>query len=168
MSNTQSTDMQRKVQFFEDMGIATRPAKRLAEEFEAETDLVEYLTQDKSPTDLSGVGKASARHIRSWFTAEYPEKERERKIRSDAYCTEYTADHGVPRDELEKPEMVHWAWICPQCENKNVMRGDPEEFKNRPYTCMTCRWVPALDAETMEEWLENDGSTLQTDTEASQ
>lgn len=161
----QSTDgtERRKERFFEDMGVSSRPAKKLAEKFETEDHLIDYLVNDGKLTDFNGVGSRSAEHVRTWFKAEYPEKERERKERSESYCTEYTTDHGIPEGEKKEPSEPYWAWICPRCSNKNPMYGHPDGFKNRPYACTTCRWVPLLDAESIDEWLED--CTLHTDSD---
>ncbi|WP_139327072.1 hypothetical protein [Natronorubrum daqingense] len=143
------------VRVFEDMGVSSRPAEKLAEKFETESHLVDYIVNDGKLTDFSGVGDRSASHVRTWFVTEYPEKERERKQHSESYCTEFTTDHGIPEDEKKEPSEPYWAWICPRCSNKNPMYGHPNGFKNRPYACTTCRWVSALDAESIDEWLEN-------------
>ncbi len=153
-SNDSTGSEQKKVRFFEDMGVSSRPAKKLAQKFYTEDHIIDYLVNDGKLTDFSGVGDQSAQHVRTWFVGEYPEKERERKERSESYCTEYTTDHGIPEGEKKEPSEPYWAWICPRCENKNPMYGHPDGFKNRPYACVTCRWVPVLDAESIDEWLE--------------
>lgn len=137
---------------FRSMGVTNQPAQKLADEFDSEDGLIEYLTDGHSLTDISGVGEKSANLVREWYKREYPEKERERKENDEAYCTEYTTDHGLSDDELEEIDVVVWAWLCPRCSEKNPMKGDPDEFGNRPFECVNCSWVPLLDRESLMEF----------------
>lgn len=137
---------------FTEMDVSTQPAKALADHFDSEEEVVNFLVEDKSLNDISGVGERSANHVWDWFKTEYPEKDRERRERSEAYCMEYTADYGLDDDQLDPEYDIFWAWICPRCGSKNPMKGDPEGFRNRPFACTSCQWVPLLDGDALGEF----------------
>jgi NAD-dependent DNA ligase len=155
MSESESQTAQAQ-QFFEDIGVGSRPAKKLAQEFDTEDELVEFIVDGGELDEFSGVGEQSAFEVRTWFSAEYPEKEREMKERDEAYCTEYTLDHGLNEDQVADADGPVWAWICSRCDHNNPMEGDPDGFADRPYACVNCRWVPLLDSEALGEFAEEE------------
>lgn len=152
MTEQDARRVNQAVDRFVEIGVSKQPAKALADYFDSEEAVVEFLTEDKSLTDISGVGEASASQLWNWYQAEYPEKDLERREQSEAYCTEYTIDHGLDQEQLDPEHDIHWAWLCPRCGSKNPMKGDPDGFKGRPFACVNCRWVPLLDGEALAEF----------------
>jgi len=145
------------VEKFEERGMRTQEAEALASEFSTEEEIVEYLVADNTLTDIPGVGNRTSDRIWSWFKENFTEKNQERMERSEAYCMEYQVD--TPPEEatdLEKGKF-YFSFICPRCDTENPMKGDPQEFANRPYCCINCRWVPLLEGGAIERFLEENG-----------
>jgi len=67
--------------------------------------------------------------------------------------TEFTDDSGLDDDKKDADEY-HFAFVCPRCEEKNALIGDPLDFANKPFRCLTCNYVPLLDAGAIEEFAE--------------
>lgn len=80
-----------------------------------------------------------------------PSETAERDFSDEKYCTEFTTDHG-----LDEPEegVFTFAFVCPRCEQKNPLQGDPKGFSNKPFACTRCRWVPLLVREKVLEFRE--------------
>ncbi len=68
-------------------------------------------------------------------------------------CTEFTDDSGLDDDQKADDEY-YFAFVCPRCEEKNVLTGDPLDFGNKPFRCLECNYVPLLDADAIEEFAE--------------
>ncbi|ELY85338.1 hypothetical protein [Natrinema gari] len=47
---------------------------------------------------------------------------------------------------------VNFAFVCPQCDNKNPLRGDPEGFANKPFACLECEYSSLLPSEAILEF----------------
>lgn len=138
------------VETFEKMGMRTREATALENEFDSTDEIVEFLVADNKLSDISGVGRKTASRLWSWFKEEYPDRNRERIEASEAYCTEYINQN---QDDSES-DKFRFAFVCPRCNSENPLRGDPMDFANRPYDCTTCRWVPLLDKTAIETFVE--------------
>jgi len=139
----------------EEVGLSGRPASALAEEIGSQDDLVEFLRENNKVSDVSGVGSRSGNRIWDWFKDERPEANRERLEQAEEYCTEFTTDHERPED-AEDTDGFPFAFVCPRCDEENPLKGDPREFKNRPFACVNCRWVPLLVAGTLEEFAQEE------------
>ncbi|WP_254810668.1 hypothetical protein [Natronosalvus amylolyticus] len=147
----------------EEIGVAKRPANALVEEYPTRESVLETFLADDRFDHVSGVGNRTTGKLWDWLTETYPEKNRERIENSEAYCTEFTTDHGLEESEKHDPEMFYWAWICPRDGHKNVMKGDPRDFADRPFACVQCRWVPLLDRESLLEWFESENLEAEID-----
>lgn len=139
----------------DDLDVATRPAAALADHFETESDLVDAFREDADFDDISGVGRRTSRKMWDYLESEYPDVNRERIEQSESYCTEYTTDHELPDETLEDG-VTYFAFVCPRCSNTNPLKGDPEDFENRPFACETCRWVSLLEGESLRGFMEDE------------
>lgn len=137
-------------------GVATRPATALTDHFDTTADLLQSYLDGESVSDLSGVGSTTATRVSSWIEREYPDVVRARYERGEQYATEFTTDHGIPEDQQEDGEF-YWAFICPRCEERNPLVGDPHGFAGRPYACEHCHWVSLLVTEFVDEFAEDHG-----------
>lgn len=64
--------------------------------------------------------------------------------RVSKFTTDLPEEYEGDNDEFE------FAFVCPRCEKKNVLVGDPLEFRNKPFRCLGCNYVPLLGAEELE------------------
>lgn len=136
----------------DEIGLASRPADALADHIESESALVDHLRENNDVDEFSGVGRRSASRIWEWFEDEYPDANRERMEDSEEYCTEFTAD--VEQADAAASDKFVFAFVCPRCGAENPLKGDPRDFKNKPYPCVNCRWVPLLVAQFLEAFAE--------------
>ena len=132
------------------MGVAPQPSQKLESRFDSRGEIVEFLTDGGNLQDIDGVGKRTSSLVRSWFRETHPEKYRERRENSDSICTEYTTDVPNVEDSTIDDDAPVWGWICPKCETMNPMNADPQKCSGRPYACLDCHWVSALDGEFMD------------------
>lgn len=57
-------------------------------------------------------------------------------------CTEFTTEHGL--DAPDEDDMFGAA-VCPTCEKRNPLTGDPADFREQVVRCMGCTRVMILD-----------------------
>lgn len=138
----------------EQCDIAPQPADALRERFGSESELVAFLTKDRTLSEIEGVGMQTAGAIGEWFTDEHPDKHRQQMIDSEAYCTEFTLSEQPDKSGPQDIDDLRWAFICPRCENETQLQGHPDGFKDRPYRCSTCNWVSLLYASFIDEFLQ--------------
>jgi len=134
----------------DEMNVTGRPADRLHEEFETESELIEFLKDGSKVSEFSGIGSTTSNRVFDWFETEYSEANRERIENDEAYCTEY-----YDQDERNADGEYLWGFICPRCESENPLKGNPEDFRNRPFGCTTCNWVSCLHADAVERFIES-------------
>jgi len=139
----------------DEVGLSSRPASALADHITSEDELVEHLRENNNASDFDGVGSQSSNRVWQWFQDEHPDSNRERLEQAEEYCTEFATDHELP-EGADEVEGFQFAFICPRCGEENALKGDPREFKNRPFTCVNCRWVPLLTAEPLEEFAQEE------------
>lgn len=135
----------------DDLPIGSRAASNLADEYGNEDELVEAYRQAEDITEVSYVGTATMRELRELIHDRDPEAERVRYENDDDICTEFTTDHGI---EGPEEDAFYFAFVCPRCGSKNPLQGDPSGFKNKPFACTSCRWVPLLEAGALERFVE--------------
>jgi len=64
-------------------------------------------------------------------------------------ATRFTTDHEV--DDPDERQF-YFAFICPQCDGKNSLKGQPTSFGNNPFDCTGCGYVSLLPAESVREF----------------
>lgn len=47
-----------------------------------------------------------------------------------------------------------FGFVCPQCDETNPLKGDPDDFGNRPFRCVECGYVPLLSADALDAFKE--------------
>lgn len=68
-------------------------------------------------------------------------------------CTEFTTD--VPdRIDRDDTDECYFSFVCPRCEALNPLKGYPREFRDMPFRCVECRYIPLLEAEALEDFIE--------------
>ena len=81
--------------------------------------------------------------------------------RDDAsVATRFTTDHGLNADGSEK---TLFAFICPQCDARNPLQGDPKDFGNKPFACEECGYTSLLLAESVNEFAEQEVEAVDND-----
>lgn len=60
----------------------------------------------------------------------------------DRRCTEFTIGHPLA---LTTPTDVFGAFVCPGCQKRNPLTGDPADFREQTVRCMGCTRVVVLD-----------------------
>lgn len=139
----------------DEVGLSKRPANALAESCNGKDDLVAYLRNNHKPSNIDGVGSRSSQRVWSWFKDEHPGANRERLEKAEEYCTEFTTDHEIP--ETPNPDTgFQFAFVCPRCDEKNALVGDPRGFRNKPFMCENCRYVPLLHSQYLEEFAQEE------------
>lgn len=53
-------------------------------------------------------------------------------------------------------EDSDFAFICPRCQHKNLLSGEPMNFANKPFRCLNCNYVPLLGKEELQEFVGDD------------
>ncbi len=51
----------------------------------------------------------------------------EEQKNDSSIATRYTTDHGLE----DADDDVNFAFVCPQCDNKNPLRGDPDGVRKQ-------------------------------------
>jgi hypothetical protein len=137
----------------DEIGLREREALAVTDAWPSEQALLDAYRDDATFTSEQGVGRRTSNRLYQYIDREHPDIVREHKRESEDYCTEFTTDHGLPAGDVDEDEF-YFAAICPRCGEKNPHVGDPNDFKNRPYACVNCRWVPAYDGDSIEEFRE--------------
>jgi hypothetical protein len=57
-------------------------------------------------------------------------------------CTEFTSDHGLSQSEESD---VFGAAVCPGCQKRIPLTGDPTDFHEQVVRCMGCTHMMVLD-----------------------
>lgn len=136
-----------------DIGVTGAQLEAIAEAFDSEAELVEYLTDTGDLTELAGVGGRTTGRIMRWFEAEYPEQYRDRLRNDDSIVTMFRPVHGKTVDG-DGEYVFAFEAICPKCKAGIQNRGNPRGFMNRPYPCTCCEWVVLYHAEFLEPFAE--------------
>jgi len=80
----------------------------------------------------------------------------EEQMNDTSIATRFTTDHGIDDPD---DDAFYFAFICPQCDEKNPMKGQPASFGNKPFACSECGYLSLLPAEAIvefEDTTEND------------
>lgn len=135
----------------ETVGITGRPADALRDVYDSLEELLEDYRAAADIGDHPGVGDRTTPKIHSYVEDEHPDVRRERDENDEGVCTEFTTNHDLDAEDLD-PEAFYWAFVCPRCEHPNPLKGDPDDFRNRPFACTTCRWVSLLEGDRVAEF----------------
>ena len=71
-------------------------------------------------------------------------------------CTEYTEETGLDAADMDAEEY-YFAFVCPRCEEKNALEGNPRNFSNKPFRCLGCNYVPLLEKDALHEFADRVG-----------
>jgi len=134
----------------DNLSISSRAAANLEEEYGSADELITAFRAAEDISDVPQVGSVTMRKLRDFIAERDPEANHVRHENDEAICTEFTTDHGL---EDTEDDVFYFAFICPRCDAKNPLKGDPRGFKNRPFGCTTCRWVSALESDAIERFV---------------
>jgi len=109
-------------------------------------DVVDEFTIDwttASPGDATEATQALCEtylHAASdWYAFAVGAEQAEDTIDGGPICTTFTP----------ATDVGDFAYICPQCEHTNPLKGDPVEFADVPFDCADCGYVSFLDGEAL-------------------
>lgn len=66
-------------------------------------------------------------------------------------CTTFTTQHGLTNPA---EDTFYFAFICPNCEHTNPLKGSPHDFHDQSVRCLRCTWVAVLDGTALEQFAE--------------
>lgn len=64
-------------------------------------------------------------------------------------CREFVPGFPEHMDE-DNADDFPFSFVCPRCGTMNALQGNPHGFKNKPFRCIDCNYVPLLPAEELE------------------
>lgn len=131
----------------DDIGLRDREATAVVAVWPTEEAFLDAYLADETFTDHAGIGRRTSDRLYRYISESHPDTEREKIESAEKYCTEFTTDHGLDGES----DAFRFAFICPRDETVNPLHGDPAEFKNRPFRCEGCGWVPLLDGVSLAE-----------------
>lgn len=136
----------------DELPVSGRAADSLDDEYDSVDELMDAYRQATNLTDFAHIGQETARDLREFIHDRDPDAERARNENDEGVCTEFTTDHG-----LDKPDsdVFCFAFICPRCDAKNPLKGDPSNFKNKPFHCEDCSWVSLLEANALNKFADS-------------
>lgn len=150
MAQATDTDDER-TGWTDSLPVGGRAASNLEDEYSSVDGLITAYREAEDITDVSYVGSSTMRDLKEFIHDRDPEAERVRNENDEAVCTEYTTDHGL---EDTEEDTFYFAFICPRCDSKNPLEGEPGGFKNKPFGCTSCGWVSLLEASALERFAE--------------
>ncbi|WP_135822989.1 helix-hairpin-helix domain-containing protein [Halostella litorea] len=131
------------------LGLRDREASAVEVAYPSVDSLVDALREGADLSTVDGVGDQTRTRLMQWFQDEHHDAYRERLQNDEGICLTFTTDHGLDESALDDGKF-YWAFVCPRCEATNPLVGNPAKFKNRPYKCETCAWVPLLEGEAID------------------
>lgn len=72
-------------------------------------------------------------------------------VRSE--CIEFTTEVPDRINPDEEPDTIYFSFVCPRCEALNPLKTHPSNFKNKPFRCVECRYIPLLDADALDDFI---------------
>lgn len=64
-------------------------------------------------------------------------------------CTTFTTQHGLSNPP---EDTTCFAYICPNCQDTNPLKGEPCDFRETLLRCPGCTWVAVLDGSALEQF----------------